>query len=383
MGEDHPNFRGDSRNQARLGRNGNRNAECADVFRALVECSPRALACYDLGYRQLYANPAARRTVLPASPTDGGEEGSPDSLVRELLRQVYESGQGRTGELTVALPEGPKRFRVSFVPELRDGRMVRVLAFGSDITEFVAARREAKEATLVASRTKSDFLARMSHEIRTPLNGIIGMAELALLFSRSPKVREYLTLMRTAGWRLSDIINDLLDLSKIEAGRVELQREPLSLRAELGSLLGPLRGLARERGLRLSCRVDPKVPDNLIGDAGRLRQILNNLIGNAIKFTPAGRVAIWIAARNVTENDAEIAFRVADTGIGISRCQFERIFESFAQVGTSAHAKYGGTGLGLPIARQLAELMGGRIEVRSELGAGSTFTFTATFDRVG
>jgi two-component system sensor histidine kinase/response regulator len=230
------------------------------------------------------------------------------------------------------------------------------------------AQREAAEA----NAAKSDFLAKMSHEIRTPLNGIIGMAELALLHARSPKVREYLELSKGAAWQLAVLINDILDLAKIEAGRMEISRTPFGLHRTIETTLAPLRPLAERKGLRLSASIADDVPEILLGDGVRLVQVLTNLIGNGIKFTAAGSVEL-----RVGREGADVRFSVADTGIGIPEEDRGRVFDSFVQIGKATHARYGGTGLGLAIARHLVAMMGGgSIEIESTVGQGSEFSFS-------
>ncbi|MBI5440925.1 MAG: PocR ligand-binding domain-containing protein [Deltaproteobacteria bacterium] len=238
------------------------------------------------------------------------------------------------------------------------------------------ALRQAKEAADAANRSKSDFLARMSHEIRTPMNGVMGMTQLALLEPISPKAREYLDLVQVSAKSLLDIINDILDLSKIEAGRIELRCEDFELRPAIEGVLGTLSVLAREKGLRFAAEVAPELPERVRGDRGRLGQVLVNVVGNAIKFTEEGAVSIEVRRSETTRRGkVGVLFEVRDTGIGIDAPHLSKIFESFEQAGAAVHPRYGGTGLGLTIAKYLVELMGGRIWAESRPGAGSTFRF--------
>ena len=233
--------------------------------------------------------------------------------------------------------------------------------------EEAIARAASAEAASVA---KSEFLANMSHEIRTPMNGVIGMTEVLAATDMTPKQRACVEVIQSSGGALLTIINDILDFSKIEAGRIELERAPFSLRRAIEDVATLISARAAERGVELSVRIAPDLPEQVEGDAGRIRQILTNLIGNAAKFTHEGAIAVS-AER---DDDGRIKIAVADTGIGIAPEKIDRIFEKFEQADNSTTRRYGGTGLGLAISKQLVELMGGDIAVASRVGAGTTFT---------
>jgi len=259
----------------------------------------------------------------------------------------------------------------------REGLEHEVAARTAELTRVNAELTDAKERAEQASRAKSEFLANMSHEIRTPMNGVLGMTDLALDAAAPEQQHEYMTMVKSSAESLLTVINDILDFSKIEAGKLDLDLIPLNLHELIEEAMQLLAFRAHEKGLELLCDIRPEVPEQVTGDPTRLRQIILNLTGNAIKFTDRGEVELKVLARQTEGAELTLEFQVRDTGIGIAPEKQKDIFEAFSQADGSMARRFGGTGLGLTISSQLARLMGGRVWVESEPGKGSCFHFTA------
>ena len=360
--------------------------QLAENMRAVVWMVPLAAG------ETPYVNPAYERIwgrsceSIRQNPMSWMDAVHPDDLEQARQRFAAElEGKPGEAEFRIRTPGGQEKWIWDRAFPIRDeaGKLVRIVGISEDVTERKLRQAElirSREAAEAANLAKSRFLANMSHEIRTPMNGVLGMIQLLLESDLNSEQQRYADVAQTSGWALLSLIDDILDLSKIEARKMSLEKLAFRPRRIIEEVVQLLRVQADAKGLAFDWRVSPEVPSLLAGDAKRLRQVLTNLCSNAIKFTERGGVTLDAVLDGVSGGAATVRFTIADTGIGIRPGQMAALFSPFVQADASTTRKYGGTGLGLAICKQLVEMMGGKIGVTSREGDGSTFWFTAVFD---
>ena len=345
-----------------------------DVQRAarLAEDAPNPIVEFDATGAMLYANTGMLNVMAQCGLLEAGIEVMFPAVLPAMLQECLTTNSAL---LQVEHVVADRVIAWSLFP-LEELKLVR--AYGLDITSDVALRR-AKEAAEESTRAKGIFLATMSHELRTPMNGVLGCTQLLKDTSLTDQQRELIETMHRSADALLTLVNDILDFSKIEAGKMTLEVADVNLRSLICDVTTLMEGLASKKGLTVSVQIDPDVPEEFRGDPIRLRQILFNLVGNAIKFTERGRVTITVSlkqGRTEGSDSVVLQWRIQDTGIGMTPEQQVRLFQAYAQADASTTRKFGGTGLGLMICHQLVQLMGGAITVESSIGQGSTFAYT-------
>ena len=362
-----------------------------NMLRTLIDSLPDLIYAKDVNCKFLLANDACCR-VMGTDRSDVVGKDDFDFFPKDLAEGFYEDEQKvmRSGETllnreeSVLYRDGRRSHVLTTKVPLRDsqGRVIGIMGIGRDITARVEAENElraAREAAEAANKAKSEFLANMSHEIRTPMNGVIGMSELMMDTKLDSAQRDYAETIRDCGRALLTVINDILDFSKIEAGKLELENIDMDLRDAVRDVARVLAVQAHAKGLELTMDVDSKLPEMVKGDPGRLRQVLLNLGGNAVKFTSQGEVSLEVKVLESDERGSLVRCEVRDTGVGIPADRITALFQPFMQVDASTTRRFGGTGLGLSIVRKLVELMQGEVGVESEERVGSKFWFTARF----
>ena len=358
----------------------------SNMLATVMDSIPSFVFCKDLSLKFTQCNASIERYFnVREEDIIGKDEESLGFLPEELKlfnlysRKAIDEGIEVENEISVSHLDGTKYlFEVTLVPHKFKGSVIGLVGVAHNITK----RKAIEEAALAASRSKSAFLANMSHEIRTPMNSIVGFSELALSDKVSLKTKDYLNkILENSEWLLQ-IINDILDISKIEAGQMTLEKIPFDLHDIFARCQTVIAPKTFEKGILLYCYAEPSVGRKLLGDPMRLRQVLINLLSNAVKFTNVGTVKLYSSIKHSTDSNTTIYFEVKDSGIGITKEQIEKIFEPFVQADDSVTRRYGGTGLGLTITKNIIELMGGHLNVESIPKVGSKFSFELTFDTI-